>query len=226
MAEEKTTTAPAKADAPEKAAPKKGRDAGSRGRRPGRRGGPRRHREPREFEQRMLDLSRVTRVTAGGKRMRFRAALAIGDKKGRVGFGVAKGLDVQGAIQKAYTQAKKNLVNVKTINETLPHAYEARFSSTRVLLKPAPKGTGLKSGGAVREILALAGVSNAVSKILNGQNKINVAKATLKALESMVVPEGVLTDTEARATERKEKRAQATKKVSKKAAEKSENAKA
>lgn len=149
----------------------------------GRRG--RMQRPPREFEQKILDLARVTRVTAGGKRMSFRCALVIGDKKGRVGLGVAKGSDVQIAIEKAYKQAKKNVVTVKLVNETIPHKIWVKFGSALVLLKPAPKGTGLKSGGAMRMILEFAGIPNAVSKIVNSNNKINIAKATLEALKQL-----------------------------------------
>ncbi len=136
----------------------------------------------REFEQKILDLARVTRVTAGGKRMSFRCALIIGDRKGRVGLGVAKGADVQIAVDKAYRQAKKNLVIVPIVDETFPHATSMKFGSAMVILKPAPKGTGLKSGGAMRVVLEYAGVPNAVTKILNSNNKINIAQATLNAI--------------------------------------------
>jgi len=153
-----------------------GRPGGGRGRS---------DREVKEFDQKTLDLSRVTRVTAGGKRMSFRAALVIGDKKGRVGFGVAKGSDVQISMEKAYRQAKKHMVKVPMQDGTIPHSVEMKFGSAVVLLKPAPKGTGLKSGGATRVVLELAGVPNAVSKVLNSSNKINIAKATLAALEAL-----------------------------------------
>ena len=155
---------------------RKGRGRG-RGRRP--------ERAPREFEQKILDLARVTRVTAGGKRMSFRCALVIGDKKGRVGFGVAKGADVQIAIEKAYKQAKKNVITVPLVNETIPHVVRVKFGAAQVLLKPAPAGTGLKAGGAMRMVLEFAGVPNAVSKILNSSNKINIAKATLEAIKQL-----------------------------------------
>ncbi len=154
-------------------------------RRPGRGRGKRDERAPREFEQKILDLARVTRVTAGGKRMSFRCALVIGDKKGRVGFGVAKGGDVQIAIEKAYKQAKKHVLTVPLLHGTIPHPVWLKYGSALVLLKPAPKGTGLKSGGAVRMILEFAGVPNAVSKIVNSSNKINIAKATLEALKQL-----------------------------------------
>ncbi len=158
--------------------PKRGR---GRGRRP--------ERAPREFEQKILDLARVTRVTAGGKRMSFRCALVIGDKKGRVGLGVAKGADVQIAIEKAFKQAKKNMVKVQLVNETVSHVVWVKYGAAHVMLKPAPAGTGLKSGGAMRMILEFAGVPNAVTKIVNSSNKINIARATLEAIRQLRVVE-------------------------------------
>lgn len=161
----------------------RGNDRG-RGRGRGRRDN-RRQREPREFEQKILDLARVTRVTKGGKRMRFRACLIIGDRKGRVGMGVAKGTDVAIAVEKAFRQAKKNLINVELKDGTIPHAVNMKFGAAQVMLKPAPKGTGLKSGGPIRLVLELAGVPNAVSKVMGSKNKINNAKATFAALKSL-----------------------------------------
>ncbi len=171
------------------------------GKRKPRRG--KRHQEPREFEQKILDLARVTRVTAGGKRLSFRACLVIGDRKGRVGVGLAKGADVAIAVDKAFRQAKKTLLTVPLIDETIPHAIEHKFGAAIVLLKPAPKGTGLKAGGAIRVVLDLAGVPNAVSKIKGCNNKINIAKATLEALEALKVPEGVKTDSEKKENKKK-----------------------
>lgn len=156
-------------------------------------GGGRRGRRPeaeREFEQKILDLARVTRVTAGGKRMSFRTALLIGDKKGQVALGVAKGADVQISIEKAYRQAKKNLVRVPLVNDTIPHEIVMKYGSASVLLKPAPKGTGLKAGGAIRMVLEIAGVPNAVSKILNSSNKINLAQAAIAAIQGLSVKMG------------------------------------
>ncbi|MBI4281356.1 30S ribosomal protein S5 [Candidatus Uhrbacteria bacterium] len=151
-----------------------------------RRGNPR-EQEEKEFEQRVLDLSRVTRVTAGGKRMRFRACIAIGDKKGRVGVGVAKGADVASAIVKANRQAEKNCIKVTMRNETIPHRVDAKFGAAVIMIKPAPAGTGIKAGGVVRILLALAGVPNAVSKVFGSNNKINNARATIQALQSFKV---------------------------------------
>ncbi len=158
-----------------------GQGGDRRGRRPNRRP----PQEPREFEQKILELSRVTRVTKGGKRMRFRTCLIIGDRKGRVGIGIAKGIDVAASVEKAFRQAKKNLIHVPFVNETIPHAVVQKFGAADVMIKPAPIGTGLKSGGAVRVVLELAGVPNAVSKILGSSNKINIARATFAAIRDL-----------------------------------------
>lgn len=141
--------------------------------------------ESKEFTQEILDLARVTRVTAGGKRMRFRACILVGDKKGRVGYGVAKGADVSLAVKKAERQAKKRLLTVPLFNETIPHRVKAKFGAAEVLLKPAPRGSGIIAGGVVRVVLTLAGVPNAVSKMLGSQNKINNVKATFEALKQL-----------------------------------------
>jgi small subunit ribosomal protein S5 len=144
-----------------------------------------------EFEQRIVDLARVTRVMAGGKRMKFRACLAIGDKKGRVGFGVAKGADVTAAIAKAFNKAKKNVVTIPIINETIPHQIQVKFKAAKILLKPAKKGTGVKAGGAVRILCELGGIANIISKILGSSNKINNVKATILAFKSFKVAQKI-----------------------------------
>ncbi len=161
---------------------------GAGGGRGGDRRGGRTEREPKEFEQKILELARVTRVTKGGKRMRFRACLIIGDRKGRVGMGVAKGADVAMSVEKAFRKAKKNMVTIPLLHETIPHIVDRKFAAAHVLLKPAPKGTGLKCGGAVRVILELAGVPNAVSKVMGSKNKINNAKAVIEALRALKMP--------------------------------------
>ncbi len=156
----------------------------NRGPRRGERGG-RRDEEPREFDQRTLDLARVTRVTKGGKRMRFRACVVIGDHKGRVGYGVAKGLDVQASVGKAGRKAQKQLIRVPIVNGTIPHSIKAKFGAAAVMLKPAPKGTGIKAGGATRVVLELSGVQNVVAKTLGSNNKINNVCATMAALSGL-----------------------------------------
>lgn len=145
-----------------------------------------RHRETdREFEERVLDIARVTRVTKGGKRMRFRATVIIGDRKGRVGFGVAKGADVAMSVGKAHRSAKKHLVTVPMVNDTIPHEIREKFSAAKVLLKPAPRGTGIKAGGAMRVVLEIAGVPNVVGKQMGSANKINNVKAVVRALGNL-----------------------------------------
>jgi small subunit ribosomal protein S5 len=120
--------------------------------------------------------------------MRFRSLTVIGNRKARVGFGVAKGVDVAAATGKAATQARKALLTVPLVRDTIPHEVDAKFGASKVLLKPAPKGTGIKAGGAVRIVLELAGVPNVVSKILGASNKINNVKATFAALKKLRLP--------------------------------------
>ena len=142
-----------------------------------------------EFDQVVLDLARVTRVMAGGKRMRFRACIAIGDKKGRVGVGIAKGADVQLAIAKAVNDAKKNLIKVEmTDTGTVPHEVRLKNHSAQLLIKPAPSGTGIIAGSVVRQIFELAGISDIVGKIMGTGNNVNNSKAVIKALSSLRKP--------------------------------------
>ena len=145
--------------------------------------------ETPEFEQRIIDLARVTRVMAGGKRLRFRACVALGDKKKRVGWAVAKGADVTIAVNKAATKARKRLITIKFVNGTIPHQITAKFKAAKVLLKPAVGGTGIIAGGPVRAILELVGAPNIYGKILGRtNNKINNLAATIKALEGLKYP--------------------------------------
>ncbi len=145
-------------------------------------------REKPEFDQKLLDLARVTRVVKGGRRFRFRATLVIGNRKGKVGVGVAKGADVSGAIQKAYNDAKKNLVTIKLNGATISHDITFKLGASKVLLRPAPAGRGIIAGGAVRAVVDLLGVKDIVSKSLGASNPINVARATVKALEGLKAP--------------------------------------
>lgn len=141
--------------------------------------------EKKEFEQNIVDLARVTRVTKGGKQLSFRACVVIGDRKGRVGYGIAKGKDVQLAVEKSVRQAKKNLVTVPLVKETIPHAMVFKFKAVKIMLKPAPIGSGVIAGGAVRTVLELAGVPNVSSKIISRtKNKVTMVKATFEALKN------------------------------------------
>lgn len=140
-----------------------------------------------EFKEKVLDLRRVTRVTAGGKRFRFRATVVVGDEKGKVGVGVAKGLDVQQAVSKAKAAAKKNLITINLKdNRTISHEVIAKYSAAKVLIRPAKKGYGLKAGGATRFVLSLAGVKDATAKCLGStSNKLTNAMATMEALKKL-----------------------------------------
>lgn len=141
--------------------------------------------EKPEFDQKLLDLARVTRVVKGGRRFRFRATLVIGNRKGKVGVGVGKGSDVTDAIRKAFDDGKKNLINVPIHGNTISHDIEHKSGSARVLLKPAPEGRGIVAGGAVRAVVDFSGIKDIVSKSFGTSNKLNVARATAEALESL-----------------------------------------
>lgn len=141
--------------------------------------------EEKQFDERVVHIDRVARVVKGGRRFRFRALVVVGDKKGRVGIGIAKGADVTAAVAKAVDVAKKNFTSLKLYNGTFPHEAQAKVGGSNILLKPASPGTGLIAGGVVRTVLEVAGVSNALSKSLGSTNKINTAYATLEALKSM-----------------------------------------
>ncbi|PIU99243.1 30S ribosomal protein S5 [Candidatus Wolfebacteria bacterium CG03_land_8_20_14_0_80_36_15] len=139
-----------------------------------------------EFKEAVLDVRRVTRVVAGGKRFRFRATVVVGNEKGKVGVGVSKGLDVAQAIAKARNQATKNLFTVPLKENTIPYDVEAKFSAARVLIRPAKSGRGLKAGGSVRAVLSLAGIKDASAKCLGGtKNKLTNALATTEALKKL-----------------------------------------
>lgn len=141
-----------------------------------------------EYDTKLLDLARVTRVTGGGKRLRFRAVVIAGDRKSKIGIGVDKGKDVSQAVEKATSRAKRNMINVVIVNGTIPHQVEAKFGPARILLKPQRKGRGLVAGGAVRMICDLSGIKNISSKILSGsKNKLNNARATMEALKKLKV---------------------------------------
>lgn len=143
--------------------------------------------ENKEFEEKVLEIARITRVVKGGRRLRFRAAVVIGNKNGRVGFGIAKASEVQKAIQKAITQAKKNLITVQITekNHSIPYISQANFTATTVLLKPASTGTSLIAGSSVRAVLSLAGYQNIVSKTIGSTSHMNTAYATIKCLEKI-----------------------------------------
>lgn len=164
---------------------------GGQGNRGGRRDGgrPARSRseapEEKQFDERVVHIDRVARVVKGGRRFRFRALVVVGDRKGKVGIGSAKGADVTAAVSKATEVAKKHFTPVVLYKGTIPHEVNGKVAGARILIMPAAPGTGLIAGGVVRTVLEVAGVSNALSKSLGSSNKTNIAYATIAALESL-----------------------------------------
>ena len=139
--------------------------------------------ETSEFDQRVLAIDRVTRVVAGGKRFNFRATIVLGNKKGKVGVGIGKGADVSMSIDKAVRDAKKNMKIVLIKDKTIPHEVNMKYKSVKIFIKPAPKGSGVIAGGALRTVCELAGIENISAKVLSkGSNKISIARATVSAL--------------------------------------------
>jgi len=160
----------------------------------------------KQYEEKLLDLRRVTRVVAGGKRFSFRATLVVGDLAGQVGIGIAKGKDVSEAIAKAKRQAIKKMIRVPIVNDTIPHEVKAKYCAAEIVLKPARRGHGIVAGGAVRAVCALAGIKDLSSKILSRTpNKLSNAMATLEALKKIKpnILKKVLSQTER--NEKKEK---------------------
>lgn len=154
-----------------------------------RRGGSRfgRPEKPRdEFDQKVLEIRRVARVTGGGKRFSFRASVVVGNRKGKVGFGTAKGLDVTLSVEKAVRAAKKDILVIPIVKGTIPHEVTGKFKAGKILMKPSAEGRGIIAGGAMRLICDLAGLSSVTGKIVGkSTNKINIAKATLVALKKL-----------------------------------------
>lgn len=142
--------------------------------------------EPKEFEEVVINIDRVARVVKGGRRFRFKALVVVGNRKDKVGVGVAKGADVQTAVAKATDVAKKHLITLPLENDTIPHDAEVKFTGARVLLKPAAPGTGIIAGGVVRQVIGVTGIRNLLSKSLGSTNKVNIAYATIEALRSLV----------------------------------------
>ena len=151
----------------------------------------RREPRPKQFDEEIINIGRVTKVTKGGRHFRFSATVAVGDRKGRVGIGTGKANEVPDAIKKAVAAATKNVVSVSVVNGTIPHEATGVEGASKILLKPACDGTGVKAGGAVRAVVELAGVKNILSKSLGSNTKVNMAYATLKALRSQRTVEEV-----------------------------------
>jgi len=142
-------------------------------------------REQKEYEEEVIQIDRVTRVVKGGRRLRFRATVVVGNKKGKVGIGIGKSTEVTGAIQKAVNQAKKSLIVVPIIGQTIPHRIQVKYKSAKLLLMPACPGTGLIAGGPLRKVLELAGVLDVMSKSLGCNNRVTNTQAALVALSKL-----------------------------------------
>lgn len=142
-------------------------------------------REPSEFTETTLSVDRVTRVVKGGRRMRFRAIVVVGNKKGKVGMGTGKANEVQAAVQKATKAAKRAMIKVPLIKGTIPHDVDVKFKSAKLRLMPASEGTGIIAGGALRVICDHAGITNVLAKRFGTRNKLVNAQATFKALKKI-----------------------------------------
>ena len=144
-----------------------------------------------EFQEQLVALNRVSKTVKGGRIARFAALMVIGDGKGRVGYGLGKAAEVPEAIRKGIEDAKKNMITVSLDDTTIPHEVTGEFGSGRVLLKPAPSGTGIIAGGSVRKVLEAAGIKNIRAKCLRSSNPINVVKATFAGLAELRTAEEV-----------------------------------
>src|SRR3990167_3412442 len=137
----------------------------------------------REFDSKVVEVARVTRVVAGGKRMRFRALVVVGDRKGRVGIGLKKGVDVADAIGKATNAAQRSVIEIQIKEGTIPHLLNYKYKAARIFIKPAKPGTGIIAGGPLRAVLTLSGIRNITSKMLGSSNKVSNVRAVYLALQ-------------------------------------------
>jgi len=137
------------------------------------------------FEEQIVQVSRVSKKTKGGNKIGFSVLMVVGDKNGKVGIGLGKAGDVSSAIRKGVTLAKKHVISVPIVNETIPFEFRIKLGAAKVLLKPAPKGSGVIAGGAVRSVVSLSGIKNISSKVLGTNNKASNVYATIEALERL-----------------------------------------
>lgn len=140
-----------------------------------------------EFEEKVVKISRVSKKTKGGNKIGFSALTVVGDKKGKVGVGLGKAPDVSGAIRKGILLARKHLITVPLVNDTIPFRVDIKVGAAKIMLKPAPVGSGVIAGGAVRSVVSAAGIKNISSKVLGTKNQASNVHATLEALKSLSV---------------------------------------
>ena len=139
-----------------------------------------------EYSEKLIRLNRVAKVVKGGRRFSFSALVVVGDKNGKVGYGFGKANDVSEAIRKSVEKAKNSMITIPVKNSTIPHAWEGKFKSARVLLKPAAPGTGIIAGGPVRSVMEVSGIKDVLSKSLGSKNTMNITKAVFDGLENMM----------------------------------------
>lgn len=149
-------------------------------------------RTPSEFEEKIVQVNRVSKKTKGGNKVGFSVLAVVGDKKGRVGVGLGGAPDVSAAVRKAVSYAKRHLLTVPMKGRTIPHEIQVKRGAARVMLKPAPPGTGVIAGGAIRAVVDAAGIRDIVSKILGSKNQASNVYATMEALKSLKLKSSVV----------------------------------
>lgn len=139
----------------------------------------------KDIFEKIIEMKRVVKKITGGNKLTFTTLALVGDKKGKVGIALGKGNSVQQATQKAFLQAKKKMVEIKIVNDTIPHEVDAKYKSSKILMKPAKPGTGVVAGGSIRDLVELAGISNISVKLLGSSNKVTNILCALKAFEKL-----------------------------------------
>ena len=189
--EETTETAPEAVEAAEVAVENKRESSKNSGRRPRRDGNRRPEKVSDGLEKRMVNFNAISKVTKGGKTMRYDALMVVGDKNGKVGVGLAKALDVTMAIEKATLVAKKNMINVCIDGTTIPHDIIGKFGTTKVIMMPSQEGKGIIAGGVVRDVVELAGIKDITTKLYGSNNPVNCVKATFEGLKALRTAEQI-----------------------------------